>query len=313
MIMSSQGVQFDFFLSYSHEDRQIASQIARDLAERGRNIFFDEWTIRVGDSLIERINYGLQNSTYLLVLISKNSLSSKWVNLEIGSAFRKDSNSANARIIPVLIENIAPTLIPSFLRNIKWVDLSKGYENGIRQITALAQLPRNAAKTPSQLFNVKDLAKEVAIEVTKMLNSNSKGVRLPSSNVLGDPTNLVFVIMPFSPEMDPIFEGIRAAAKENNLVAERVKDVQGDYKITEKIMEMIHAARMIVADLTHERPNVYFELGYARGMGKTVITIARKKTKLHFDIKDWTCEFYTDSRIVENCLTKRFNFELHKE
>ncbi len=60
--------------------------------------------------------------------------------------------------------------------------------------------------------------------------------------------------------MDPIFEGIKAAGEAHGLRVERVKDVLGDYRITNKIIEMIHKARLIVADLTHERPNVYFEL-----------------------------------------------------
>ena len=89
-----------------------------------------------------------------------------------------------------------------------------------------------------------------------------------------------------------------------------MQDVPGDYKITNKIIELIEKARFVVADLTHERPNVYFELGYVRGVGKTIVTIARKGTKLHFDVKDWTCEFYTDSRSLEKQLIERFKFEL---
>jgi nucleoside 2-deoxyribosyltransferase len=73
---------------------------------------------------------------------------------------------------------------------------------------------------------------------------------------------------------------------------------------------MIEGARFVVADLTHERPNVYFELGYARGLGKTVVTIAREGTAVHFDVKDWTYIPYIDSRLLELDLKKRFEFEL---
>jgi len=75
---------------------------------------------------------------------------------------------------------------------------------------------------------------------------------------------------------------------------------------------MIHKARLIVADLMHEMPNVYFELGYARGIGKTVITTAREGTKLHFDVKDLNCMFYNDSRELEQELKERFAFEMGK-
>ena len=93
---------------------------------------------------------------------------------------------------------------------------------------------------------------------------------------------------------------------------ERVKDVPGDYRITDKIVQTIHAARIVVVDLSHEKPSVYFELGYTRGLGKTVVTIARQNTKLHFDVKDWPCFFYIDSRVVERHLDDRFAYELGK-
>jgi hypothetical protein len=75
---------------------------------------------------------------------------------------------------------------------------------------------------------------------------------------------------------------------------------------------MIGQARFIVADLTNERPNVYFELGYARGLGKTVITILRSGTNIHFDVRDWTYTEYFDSRPLENDLLQRFEFELQR-
>ena len=84
------------------------------------------------------------------------------------------------------------------------------------------------------------------------------------------------------------------------------------YRITDQIVQMITSARFVVADLTHERPNVYFELGFARGLGKTVITIAREGTTVHFDVKDWTYIPYIDSRLLERDMRKRFEFEMSR-
>jgi hypothetical protein len=121
---------------------------------------------------------------------------------------------------------------------------------------------------------------------------------------------LVFVVAPFTPDMEPIFLAIAAAAQAVGLRAERVKDVKGDYRITDKVMGMVKRARLVVADLTHERPNVYFELGYARGLDKTVITILRAGTVAHFDVRDWAHLEYFDSRPLESDLVDRFKFEL---
>jgi nucleoside 2-deoxyribosyltransferase len=76
------------------------------------------------------------------------------------------------------------------------------------------------------------------------------------------------------------------------------------------MLTMIRRARLIVVDLTHERPNVYFELGYARGLGKTVVTIARQDTKVHVDVRDWVYLQYFDSRPLERDLAERFRAEL---
>ncbi len=120
----------------------------------------------------------------------------------------------------------------------------------------------------------------------------------------------MLVLCSFDPDMDPVFDAIVCAAEAIGMRAARVKDFQGDFRITDKILTLVQAARLVVVDLSHERPNVYFELGYARGLGKTVITILRSGTTAHFDVRDWTYLEYTDSRPLEHQLRERFQFEI---
>jgi len=120
----------------------------------------------------------------------------------------------------------------------------------------------------------------------------------------------VFVIASFRDTMEPVFAAIESAARKVGLLAERTKDIPGDYKITDKIVEKIKSARFLVADLTLERPNVYFELGYARGLRKTVVTIAKKGAAVHFDVRDWNIIEYTDPRQLEEQLLRSFQSEL---
>ena len=124
---------------------------------------------------------------------------------------------------------------------------------------------------------------------------------------------LVFVVCSFDPDMDPVFDAVACAAASVGLRAVRVKDVHGDYRITDKILTLVRDARLIVADLSHEGPNVYFELGYARGLGKTVITILRAGAIAHFDVHDWAYLEYIDSRPLEHQLRERFRFEMERE
>jgi hypothetical protein len=86
---------------------------------------------------------------------------------------------------------------------------------------------------------------------------------------------------------------------------ERVDQIEDDFKITDKILECIERASILIADLTGERPNVYYELGFARGRDKRVIHVARSGTNLHFDIKDFATLFYDNSTILQRMLVRR--------
>lgn len=239
----------------------------------------------------------------MLVFISAASLRSNWVRKEYEAAFQQQAKAGGTRLIPVLLERVE---LPPFLFAIQYVDLTESYLEGIQQLLRALQVP--LGPRPQEVVDPAKLAREVAGEVAKLLGLEAR----PQASPVGQKTDpsLVFVIMAFSPDMEPIFEGIKDAGAAVGLSVKRVKDVQGDYRITDQIVQMIGQARFVVADLSHERPNVYFELGFARGLGKTVITIAREGTPIHFDVKDWTYIAYIDSRILERDLTKRFEFEL---
>lgn len=153
---------------------------------------------------------------------------------------------------------------------------------------------------------IKSLIPEIVQLVADILSKDN--TKEKNSDLLTD----VFVIISFSEDMEPIYDGMKAAGEKVGLSVNRVKDIIGDYKITDHVESLIRKSKFILADLTHERPNVYFELGYARGVGKTVITTARQGTNIHFDVKDWPCIYYNDSRILEKKLEKRFQQELDK-
>ena len=300
------------FISHSHNDKEIVRKLASDLAANGIDTWVDEAEIMVGDSLIEKINEGINQSDYILFVVSNSSVQSTWVQQEIRKAFDLEIQKGSHKILPVVVDDVK---VPLFLRDKKYADISSPdrYDAGLAQLIEVLRQPESS-QTASirELINIPDLAKEVAKEVVQILNVDSQGIRRESITPSPGDSKLVFVIISFSPDMDPIFEGIQAAGQVHGLRVERVKDVPGDYRITSKILEMIANARLIVADLSHERPNVYFELGYARGIGKSVITTARENTEVHFDVRDWTCKFYNDSRTLERHLVERFEYELRR-
>lgn len=99
---------------------------------------------------------------------------------------------------------------------------------------------------------------------------------------------LVFVIMPFKgDEMDDVYSAIKDECSRIGLVAKRVDENTGSGMIIKEITDLIERAEFIICDLTKERPNVYYELGYAHGVGNEgsdILLIAKQGSEIHFDI-----------------------------
>jgi nucleoside 2-deoxyribosyltransferase len=71
---------------------------------------------------------------------------------------------------------------------------------------------------------------------------------------------------------------VKLLSESHGIGAARVDEIEHSGKITELILEKIEKSRFLVCDLTAERPNVYYELGYAHGLKKDVILLESSET-----------------------------------
>lgn len=116
---------------------------------------------------------------------------------------------------------------------------------------------------------------------------------------------VVFLAMSFKEEEEPslvdYYRAMERATKETKLPIDlvRVDLVEGDYEISQKIMEQIDKSDIVLADFTLNSRNVYFELGYARGINRRIIQTARKETQLEFDVRNWRTVFYRNATELE--------------
>lgn len=103
----------------------------------------------------------------------------------------------------------------------------------------------------------------------------------------------VFVAMPFSEEFEDVYQfGIYGAVRRCGYVCEKVDESLFAGSIVDRIMDGIRGAEFVIADLTTERPNVYLEVGFAWGIGRRVILVAKEGERLHFDLSHHKCLFY---------------------
>lgn len=117
----------------------------------------------------------------------------------------------------------------------------------------------------------------------------------------------VFVGMAFDvqSEISDIYQAIRRACKQVDLEARRVDDAAGSGPIPIRILREIEEAEFLIIDLSVERPNVYYELGYAHGVGNRpidILLVAKTGTKLHFDIAHLAVLFYESATDLEKKL-----------
>jgi nucleoside 2-deoxyribosyltransferase len=102
-----------------------------------------------------------------------------------------------------------------------------------------------------------------------------------------------------------VLEAIKEGAKTCGIHAERIDDQQSNERITDRILESIRKAEFVIVDLTHERPNVFYEAGYAHALGKTPVYLSRTGTSIHFDIKDFPVIEFRNMKELKEGLIKR--------
>jgi hypothetical protein len=133
-------------------------------------------------------------------------------------------------------------------------------------------------------------------------------VRPDDQALVPPPTNLLFIIMPMDPAnkaLVDVRDAIETVAMELNLSAKRVDDfaATGD-PITPTLLDKISEAAFVVADLSENRPNVFFEAGFALGRNKKPIYIAQEGTQLQFDLHDYPVFFFGNMRDLRERLKK---------
>ncbi len=103
-------------------------------------------------------------------------------------------------------------------------------------------------------------------------------------------THRCFVAMWFADELDSAYKnGIERAISDAGYQPIRVDQVEHVNKIDDFIIAEIRRCKFLVADFTGQRGGVYYEAGFAHGLGRPVIMLCKKDQveKLHFDIRQY--------------------------
>lgn len=105
-----------------------------------------------------------------------------------------------------------------------------------------------------------------------------------------------FVLMPFSRSFGDLYRfGIQSTAEELGIVAERVDEQHFSETILERVYRQIENCDFIIAEMTGQNPNVFYEVGYAHAKGKLCALITQDASDIPFDLKHHTHIIYDGS------------------
>ena len=118
------------FISHRKADVALAEQLAQEVKGAGHDVWFDDWKIDIGDSIVERINEGLEGMSYLVLCYSSSGMSA-WVNREWMPTLSRQLSGQPVKILPVLLSGGEP---PAILADIKYADLIKDWSRGVQDL-----------------------------------------------------------------------------------------------------------------------------------------------------------------------------------
>lgn len=93
--------EYDVFISHASEDKdEVARPLAQALRENGLTVWYDEFELRIGDSLRRKIDKGIANSNFGIIVISRDFINKGWTNYELDGLITRAVNGEQT-MLPV--------------------------------------------------------------------------------------------------------------------------------------------------------------------------------------------------------------------
>lgn len=172
------------FISHASRDKPFVRKLVEELRKHHLKLWFDEQEIKVGDSIVSRISDGLRDSDYLMVILSRASVASRWVQAELNAALMNEISKKGSVVLPVLIEDCE---MPVLLRSKLYADFRTSFEKGLQSLLAVfeheetttadvSKVTRQTRQTPCETsLSTLSLA-DLRRRMTKRMNRSEVGV-----------------------------------------------------------------------------------------------------------------------------------------
>jgi len=115
------------FISHSTKDEEFVNKLRERLLESNITLFQFTTNIKPGDTILATVKEALRNSDYIIVVLSKYSVKSDWVNYEISTVLLNEISKEETLLIPILIEDCE---MPYSLNDRFFADFRKSFNAG---------------------------------------------------------------------------------------------------------------------------------------------------------------------------------------
>lgn len=169
------------FISHSSKDKEFVRKIASDISELGHVPWFDEWEIKVGDCIVTKVEKGITESDYVVIVLSPNSVASGWVEREWKAKYWNEIEKNSICVLPVLYQDCD---IPTLLKTKKYADFRRNYTIGFHELMGAIN-PVVSNKVALLEFK----SPEYANEISKLL-AKVHGRSIPVSQCIAEALNI---------------------------------------------------------------------------------------------------------------------------
>ncbi|MCL4299791.1 MAG: TIR domain-containing protein [Anaerolineae bacterium] len=174
----SHAPKFDAYLSFSSLDRPWVTKLKADLEKYGLSIWLDNDELQPGDDWAKKIELAVANSKATVVVVSPDSMQSKFVNRDIEQVMALLKQDQSIKIIPVLFREAE---IPPQLARFLWVDFrntendDEAYDRRVWELVGGI-----TGQKPPEVLKLKETATHAA-------SQRIEPSGIPSAEAVGEP------------------------------------------------------------------------------------------------------------------------------
>lgn len=167
------------FISHAHEDDAFAHRLADDLRAEGWSIWIAPDSIQPGETWVEAINRGLDESSFFLLVLTPAAASSPWVTTETNVAISLE-HQRKMRFLPL---DVAPTQPPPLWTAYQNVPFREGYRRGLDHL--LDRLNGRPPRRPGHHGKSEEVTAARSFSDRRLHDrSRVEFVRIPAGNFL---------------------------------------------------------------------------------------------------------------------------------